>query len=122
MMREFLQRAAGQRAHWVERDISQQFHPNLVAKARGNRAAKSGGDQGRRDPAQSIGLRPVGLAEADLVALGVSDDAGLDNISREVHQRSDDAPRLDGRGDNAARIDTLQSKAVELAAMRLEIP
>ena len=73
-------------------------------------------------PSQSLGLAAVGLAEADAVALGVVDDAGLDDVGGEVGERSDDAPRLDGRGDDAARIDALEPQPVELAADALEVP
>ena len=72
--------------------------------------------------AHALGPRAVRLAEADAVAFGVTDDAGLDDVGREVRERSDDAPRLDGRGDDAARIDALEAQPVELAAMALEIP
>ena len=64
----------------------------------------------------------VGLAEADLVAFGVADDAGLDDVGREIRERADDAARLDRRRDDAAGIDALEPEAVELAADALEIP
>ena len=67
-------------------------------------------------------LRAVRLAEADAIAFGVVDDAGLGDVGGEVGQRSDDAPRLDRRGDDAARIDALEPQPVELAADALEIP
>ena len=62
-------------------------------------------------------LRAVGLAEADAIAFGVMDHAGLDDVGREVRQRSDDAPRFDCVGNHAARIDALEPQPVELAAM-----
>ena len=73
-------------------------------------------------PACPLGSRAVRLAEADAVAFGVMDDAGLGDVGGEVGQRSDDAPRLDGRGDDAARIDALEAQPVELAAVLLEVP
>ena len=66
--------------------------------------------------------RAVRLAEADAIALGVADDARLDDVGREVRERSDDAPRLDRRGDDAAGIDALETQPVELAADALEVP
>ena len=62
-------------------------------------------------------LRAVRLAEADAIAFGVTDDAGLDDVGGEVGERSDHAPRLDRAGDDAARIDALEAQAVELAAV-----
>ena len=50
------------------------------------------------------------------------DHAWCREVGREVRQRSDDAPRLDGRRDHAARIDTLEPETVELAAEILEVP
>ena len=67
-------------------------------------------------------LRAVRLAEADAIALGVLDDAGLDDVRGEVRERADHAPRLDRRGDDAARIDALEPQPVELAAVALEVP
>ena len=67
-------------------------------------------------------LRAVRLAEADAIALGVMDHAGLGDVGREVGERTDDAARLDGRGDDAARIDALEPQPVELAAVALEVP
>ena len=70
----------------------------------------------------AIRSRAVGLAEADAIALGVVDHAGLGDVGRKVGERSDHAPRLDGRGDDAARIDALEPQPFELAAVALEIP
>ena len=61
---------------------------------------------GQRNPAAisasaiapaALGAAAVGLAEADAIALGVPDDAGLDDVGREIDKRADDAPRLDRR-------------------------
>ena len=49
-------------------------------------------------------------------------DAGLGDVGRKVRQRSHDAARLDGRRDHAAWIDALEPKALELAAITVEIP
>ena len=70
----------------------------------------------------AIRPRAVGLAEADAIAFGVPNDAGLDDLGREIGQRSDDAARLDGRRDDAAGIDAFEPQPVELAADALEIP
>ena len=42
---ELLERAAGQCADRVERDVAEQLHPDLVTEPRGHRAAEAGGDQ-----------------------------------------------------------------------------
>src|SRR5262249_22509625 len=106
----------------IERDVAEQLHPHLVAEACGDRTPKSGGDQGLGNPPQSLRLRPVRLAEADLVPFGVPNHAGLDDVRREIGERPDDAARLDGRGDDAARIDALEPDAFELAAEAVKIP
>src|SRR5262249_38253264 len=81
-----------------------------------------GGDQGLGDPSQSLRFRAVRLAEADLVPFGVPNHAGLDDVRREVGERSDDAARLDGGRDDTTRIDALEPDALELAADAVKIP
>ena len=119
---QLLERAAGQRADRVERDVAEQLHPDLVTEARGDRAAEAGRDQGLGNRPGPIRLRAVGLAEADAIALRVVDHAWLGDVGGKVGERSDDAPRLDRRRDDAARIDALEPQPVELAAMALEVP
>ena len=118
MARQLLERAAGERADRIERDVAEQLDPDLLADARRDRAPEAGADEGFGDGACPFRSRAVWLAEADPIALGVPDDAGLDDVGGEVGERSDDAARLDGVGDDAAWIDALETKAVELAAMR----
>ena len=83
---------------------------------------QAGGDQRLRDRARAIGPRAVRLAEADAIAFGVPNDARLDDLGREIGQRPDDAPWLDRRRDDAARIDALEAQPFQLAADALKIP
>ena len=76
-----------------------------------DRAAEAGRDQRLGDRSRALGSGAVRLAEADAVALGVTDDAGLDDVGGEIGQRADDPARLDGGGDDAARIDALEAQA-----------
>ena len=119
---QLLERAAGQGADRIEGDVAEQLHPDLVAEPRRDRAAEAGRDQRVGDRLGPLGLAAVRLAEADAIALGVMDHAGLGDVGREVGERSDHAPRLDRRGDDAARIDALEPQAVELTAVALEVP
>ena len=67
-------------------------------------------------------LRTVGLTEADLVSLGMADDARLDHVRRKIGQRADDASRLDGVRNDTTRVDPLEPKPLQIAADALEIP
>ena len=94
---QLLERAAGQRADRIERDVAEQLHPDLVTEPRGDRTAEPGRDQRLGNRLGPVRLAAVGLAEADAVALGVMDHAGLGDVGRKVGERSDHAPRLDRR-------------------------
>ena len=88
-----------------------------------HRAAEAGRDERLGDrPSTRSDLRAVRLAEADAIALGVMNDARLDDVRGEIGERADDPARLDGGRDHAAGIDALEPQAVELAAVPLEIP
>src|SRR5262245_50656001 len=122
MTNQVLQAAAGERADRVEGHVAEQLHPDLVADARRDRAAEPGADQRLGDRLDPVRPGAARLAEADVVAFGVLDDAWLGDGGREVGERPDDAPRLGGRGDDSAGIDPLEAKPAELAAVTLEVP
>ena len=61
MARQFLERAAGQRADRIERDVAEQLDPDLMTEPRRDRAAEAGGDQrfGNRFGALGLACRPA---------------------------------------------------------------
>jgi hypothetical protein len=122
MPHQLFERASRQRADRIEGNVAQQLHPDLVTEARVDGTPKAGGNQRLGNRPQPLGLAAVGLAETDLVDLGMPDHTRFDDVRREVHQRSDDAPRLDGGGDDAAGIDAIETESVELAADSIEVP
>ena len=91
MAHQLLERAAGQRADRIERDVAEQLHPDLVTEARRDRAAEARRDERLGNRARALRSRAVRLAEADAIAFGVMDDAGLGDVGRKVRERSDDA-------------------------------
>ena len=120
--RQFLERAAGQGADRVERDVPEQLDPDLLPEPGRDRTPEPRRDQGVGDLLGPLRLRPVRLAEAEPLPFGVVDHAGLDDVGGEVGKGTNHAPRFDRRGDDAARVNALEPQAVELPAGALEIP
>ena len=87
-----------------------------------DRTAESRRNQRLRDLPRAVGLGAVRFTEADLVAFGVADHTGLDDIGREIREGSDNASRLDGAGDHAAWIHAFETQTIQLSAVALEIP
>src|SRR5260370_28923155 len=70
--------------------------------------AQTGFYQCRCNRPRTLAALAIGLSNGDAVAFGVANDAGLDDLGREIHDRADHAPAFDGRCHNAAWIDTLE--------------
>src|SRR4051812_48867191 len=105
MTHQLFESAPGQGTNRIEGDVAEQLHPDLVAKPRGDGASETGRDQRFSELLRAFRLRAVRLAKAQAIALDMADDAGLDDVGREVCKRANDAPRLDRCRDDAAGID-----------------
>src|SRR5439155_9658485 len=109
-------------ADGVEGDVAEQLDPDLVTDARRDGTAESGVGQRLRDLPAALRLRTVRLADTQAVSIGVMDHTRLSDVGGQVRERSDHAPRLDRRRDDATGIDALEPQAVQLAADALEVP
>src|SRR5438132_1706400 len=122
MTRQLFECAARERADRIECHVAEQLDPNLLTDVRGDRAPEACADERFRDGSGSVRSTAVRLADADSMALGMPDDAWLDDVGGEVGERSHDSARFDGVRNGPAWIDPLETNPVELAAMSLEIP
>ena len=70
----------------------------------------------------AFGLAAVELAQGEAIALDVMDDARRGDGRGGVHDAADEAAGVDLLGQDAGRVERLQSLVVVLAAQLLEIP
>src|SRR5215467_6373841 len=120
MPRHLHERCARQHAGRIDRDVAEQLDPDFVTEARTDRTTQPARNQRLGNLSCTLGLRAVRLAEAQAIAFDVLDDAGLNDLSRKVRDRSHDAVRLDGSGDRTARIDSPEPEAFKRTAQFLE--
>ena len=113
---------ASEGADRVEGDVAPQLHPQLVAQARSHRSAQPGGDQRPRQPRRALGLRAVGLAEGEAIALDVADHARLGDLGGRVHHAADHPLRSDAVPQQAAGVDGVEPPIPPLPVEAVEVP
>ena len=79
-----VERRAGQRADRVEGHVAPQLDPQLVADARPHRRLEAGLDQQLGKLRRAFAAAAVRLAQREAVAVGVVDDAGLDDVGSRI--------------------------------------
>ena len=70
------QRGSRECADRIQRSVSQNLYPNLVADARGDRAAQAGGDERLCNSAAAFGARAARLAERNAITLDMLNHPG----------------------------------------------
>src|SRR5258708_16060785 len=86
-----IERGTGQRADRVEGKIAPQLEPDLVADALADRRVEPGRDHDLGEPADARAEGPVGLADRQLVAIDVLDDARCDDLGGGIDDAADGA-------------------------------
>src|SRR6185437_643317 len=96
---ELAQGRPGQRGDRVERGIADQLEPDLVAQLRLDRRLQPARGERGGDSLAALADRAIGLADGEPGALGVLDDAGLDDLGGAVDDAADVVLGADRAGD-----------------------
>src|SRR5690606_36487978 len=102
--------------------IAPQLEPDLAAQVVEYRSAEAAAFQDIGDHARAGRPVAVGLAEGELVAMDVTDDARLGDLGSRVHDAADDALGADQPPLAIERVDGAQAPALEAAIQLVEIP
>ena len=83
---------------------------------------QTGLDERCLDRPDTVAQRAVDLAHGKAVAADMADDAGLRHVGGDEYRAADNAVGMKCTGQHAARVEAHKPRAVESAAMFLEIP
>src|SRR5439155_10388832 len=106
----------------VERDVPDQLQPDLVAESLLDRRLQPAGGERLRDPEAALAAAAVRLADREPRSLDVLHDAGRDELGGAVDDAADRARGGDRVLDRAARVDGLEPRPLERAALGVEVP
>src|ERR1043166_1117199 len=121
-LNNFDQRCPSQRADWIVGNVAHQLDPEVMSYVGANGTPQTRLDKRVGDPATSLTLRAVGLADRESISLRVPNYTRLDDFGRGIDDTADHAGRIDVLTNDAARINALDAGTFQLSAMTIEVP
>src|SRR5690606_15780899 len=106
----------------VEAEIAPQLQPQLVADVLHDRGAQAAGAHDLAEALDTGGLLAGGLADRELVAVDVLDDARLDHFGGRIDDAADGALGAQAAPRLRTGVDGLERAALEGAAELVEVP